>query len=170
MWGTVKKVLVTGIPGIGKSTLANVLAARGYKALDADTDEWCEWVKVEADNDEYGTPVEPNRDWMWREERIQVLLSTEDSDILFVCGCAANMRRFLPQFDHVILLSVPGTVIIERLAARTNNPYGKHPDEVARVLNLKETVEPILRSIADTEINTNAPLDEIVATVLRVVT
>ena len=41
-----KKVLLTGMSGTGKSTLADALTTRGYKANDADSDEWCEWVQV----------------------------------------------------------------------------------------------------------------------------
>jgi hypothetical protein len=106
---------------------------------------------------------------MWREDRIQALLSTEDADVLFLSGCASNMGKFLPQFDHVVLLSAPADVIVERLGARTNNSYGKHPDEVARVLGLLETVEPLLRRAAGHEIDTSAPLDDVVTSVLRLV-
>jgi shikimate kinase len=162
-----KRVLLTGISGTGKSTAIVELAARGYKAVDADSDELSEWAEVADDSNVPGTPVEPNRDWVWREDRIQALLSTEDADILFVSGCAANMGQFLPQFDHVVLLSAPADVIVERLRTRTNNPYGKHPDEVARVLDLMETVEPLLRRVAGHEINTAACLDDVVADVLR---
>jgi shikimate kinase len=155
--------------GTGKSTVIGELAARGYKAVDADCDEFSEWVAVSGDADAPGSPVEPGRDWVWREERIQELLSTEDAGVLFLSGCAQNMGKFLPQFDHVVLLSAPAEVIVERLGARTNNSYGKHPDEVARVLGLLETVEPLLRSAAGHEIDTSAGLDEVVATLLRLV-
>jgi hypothetical protein len=59
--------------------------------------------------------------------------------------------------------------IVKRLAARTNNPYGKHPDEVARVLGLLETAPPLLRRAAGHEIDTSVCLDDVVATVLRLV-
>ena len=104
---------------------------------------------------------------MWREEQIGELLDTEDTEVLFVSGCAANMGKFLPQFDLVILLTAPADVIVTRLQMRTNNVYGKQPDEVARVLSLKKSVEPLLRRAAGHEIDTNAPLDEVVASVLR---
>src|SRR5436305_14519582 len=126
--------------GTGKSTVINELAARGYKAVDADCDEFSEWVEFTGDSSPFGSPVEVDRDWMWREDRIQDLLSTEDADVLFLSGCAENMRKFLSQFDHVILLSAPADVIVERLCARTGNSYGKRPDEIARVLGLVEKV------------------------------
>lgn len=165
----VKRILLTGMSGTGTSTVASELASRGYKAVDADCDEFSEWAEVSDDAETPGTPVEPGRDWVWREERVQELLSTEDADVLFLSGCAANMKKFLPQFDHVVLLSAPADVITRRLATRTTNSYGKQPDEVARVLDLIETVEPALRKAADHEIDTRASLDDVIETVLQLV-
>ena len=154
--------------GTGTSTVTSELAARGYKAVNADSDEFSEWVEVSGDSSP-GTPVEPSRDWMWREDQVQNLLATEDAEVLFLSGCAVNMGKFMPQFDHVVLLSAPAEVIVQRLATRTTNVYGKRPEEVARVLDLIETVEPLLRSVAGYEIDTSAELEEVVATVLQLV-
>ncbi len=164
-----KRILLMGMSGTGKSTIIGALAARGYKAVDADCDEFSEWVETIGDTGTGVPTVEVGRDWVWREDRIQALLSTEDAEVLFLGGCAENMRKFLPQFDHVVLLSAPADVIVERLRTRTNNPYGKHPDEVARVLGLVEQVEPLLRRAAGHEIDTSARLDDVVATLLRLV-
>jgi broad-specificity NMP kinase len=155
--------------GTGKSTIIGELAARGYKAVDADCDEFSEWVEFTEESDEFGSPVEVGKDWMWREDRIQDLLSTEDTNVLFLSGCAENMRKFFPQFDHVLLLTAPSNVIVERLHTRTNNLYGKHPNEIARVLGLLETLEPLLRRAADYEIDTNAYIEDVVETLLRLV-
>lgn len=163
----VKRILLTGMSGTGNSTTIEALAARGYKAVDADCDEYSEWVAVSGDDDA-GSTVEAGRDWVWREDRIQSLLATEDADVLFLSGCAANMRRFLPQFDHIVLLSAPAEVIVERLRTRTNNHYGKRPEEVARVLGLVETVEPLLRRVAGHEIDTSAPLKDVVAAIIQI--
>ena len=165
-----RRILLTGISGVGKSTVTDELAQRGYKAVDADGDAFSEWVEVSGELAEAaGTPVEADRDWVWREDRIGALLVTEDTEMLFVSGCAANMGKFLPQFDSVILLTAPAAVIVTRLQTRTNNAYGRHPDEVARVLSLKDSVEPLLRRVAGHEIDTSAPLDDVVASVLRLV-
>jgi shikimate kinase len=144
--------------GTGKSTVIGKLAALGYKAIDTDYGDWHEWVNVD------GEP-----DWIWREDRIQHLLSTEDADVLFVSGTASNQGKFYRQFDHVVLLSAPTPVIVERLATRTNNPYGKRPDELARILGHVETVEPLLRRRATVEVDTSVPVDQVVETILRLV-
>jgi shikimate kinase len=100
---------------------------------------------------------------------MQDLLSAENTNLLFVSGCAENMSKFFPQFDLIVLLSAPASVIVERLHTRTTNQYGKRPEEVARVLSLMESVEPLLRRAAGYEIDTSAPLEEVVATLLQLV-
>jgi len=64
---------------------------------------------------------------MWREDAIQELLTTDDADVLFVAGCEENQVRFHTQFDYIVLLSAPTETLMERLATRTSNPYGKGP-------------------------------------------
>jgi shikimate kinase len=160
-----KRVLLTGMSGTGKSTVINELGVRGYKAVDTDYHGLSELVTVPQDQP---TGLGPGKDWVWREDRIQDLLSTDDADVLFVSGCAPNQGKFYPQFDHIVLLTAPAAVLVERLATRTK-PYGKHPDEVARVLALQQTVEPLLRAGAGLEVDTSAPLDQVVTIVLRLV-
>jgi shikimate kinase len=154
-----KRILLTGMSGTGKSTLIAALAARGYKAVDTDADTWCAWVR--------DTDGEP--DWVWREDRMRALLATEDADVLFVSGCKTNQGRFYPQFDHVILLSAPVPVLLERLASRTTNPYGKKPEELAQILAHVRSVEPLLRRTASLEVDTNAPVAVVVETILQAV-
>lgn len=161
-----KRVLLTGMSGTGKSTLICELAARGYRAIDMDDDEWSEWVNVSGDGPE---GPDAGRDWVWREDRIQRLLATEDADVLFVSGCASNQGKFHAQFDHIVLLSAPTPLIVERLATRTNNPYGKHPDELAQILRYVQTVEPLLKRSASLEVDTSVPIDQVVETVLSLV-
>jgi len=145
--------------GTGKSSVIQALAQRGYTAIDTDADGWHHWV-----HDVDGQP-----DWVWREDRIQALLSKTDAPILFVSGTVSNQVQFYPQFDHIVLLSAPTPVLLERLATRTTNPYGKHPAELARILGHIETVEPLLRRAAALEVDTSAPLDQVVETILRLV-
>src|SRR5262245_57328720 len=150
--------------GTGKSTLIRALAARGYKAVDTDSDRWSEWV-----SDPDPGAGEGAMDWVWREDRLRRLLATEDAAALFVAGCKSNQGRVYSRFDHVVLLSAPTPLLLERLATRTTNPYGKDPAELARILGHIETVEPRLRRTATVEVDTSAPLAEVLETVLALV-
>lgn len=162
-----RRILLTGMSGVGKSTVIGELAARGHRAVDVDGEEYSEWTPITGGADSGPSPQRPGMDWVWREDRIQSLLTTEGARTLFVSGCAENMRKFLPQFDCVILLSAPAPVLAERLRTRTTNAYGKEPAETARALELMASVEPLLRRIAHHEIDASASLDEVMARVLR---
>jgi len=162
-----KRVLITGMSGTGKSTLVGELAARGYKCVDADYDGWSELRSMGTVPG--GSQSAPEQEWVWREDRMQELLSTEDAEVLFVSGCASNQVKFHPRFDHIVLLSAPVPLMVERLTTRTTNPFGKNPDELGRVLEDQRIVEPMLRRVAGLEVDTSAPLDQVVATVLRFV-
>jgi dephospho-CoA kinase len=169
------RVLLTGMSATGKSTLLTELARRGYHAVDLDDPAWSEYRVLDAEvaaaagvRDVAGAGTEP--EWLWREDRVDALLSTSDADVLFAAGCAANQGRFVPRFDHVVLLTAPVEITIERLRTRTTNAFGKAPDELARILADKERIEPLLRRSADLEIDTTAPLDEVVDRLVDLVT
>jgi dephospho-CoA kinase len=161
----VKRVLITGMSATGKSTVLGQLAARGYKTVDTDYGDWTERVELPDAVDHRGA----SHEWLWREDRIAHLLSTEDAVVLFVSGTVRNQVKFYGQFDHIVLLSAPASVMRDRLRSRVNNPYGRRPDELAEILAFKQTVEPSLRRAAHLEIDTSAPLEEVVASIERLV-
>jgi broad-specificity NMP kinase len=145
-------VLVTGMSGTGKSSALHALAERGHDVVDTDDDRWSRWITL------------PNgeRDWIWREDAIEDLLVTHTHGTLFVAGCKTNQGVFYRLFDHVVLLRAPADVLLKRIAARTNNPYGKTVQERARILRDLAIVEPLLRAGATTEIDATMPLADVV--------
>jgi shikimate kinase len=162
--GAMKRVLITGLSGVGKSTVTAALAARGYRAIDIGEPEWSEY----ADSDD-PTSSEPGRDWVFREDRVAELLARDDGDVLFVSGTAANQQKFYPRFDHIVLLSAPASVMRDRMRTRSTNEYGKDPQEQDRAISLKATVEPLLRRGADLEIDTSLPVDAVVERIVALV-
>jgi dephospho-CoA kinase len=162
-----KRILLTGMSGVGKSTVIRQLKAQDHRAVDLDDPEWSEWS--DSADTEGPSPLLPGQDWVWREDRVADLLACDDADVLFVSGCASNQGHFHDQFDAIVLLSAPDSVMVQRLTSRATNAYGTHPAEVARSLQFKETIEPRLRSVASVEIDTTAPLADVVRAVLELV-
>jgi dephospho-CoA kinase len=136
--------------GTGKSTVLRALGEQGFQVVDTDTDQWSEWVTLR----------DGSKDWVWREDAVAELLDTTSD--LFVAGCKSNQGKFYPRFDTVVLLSAPIEVMLERIAERTDNPYGKSAEEQAEIIRYLAEVEPLLRASADVEIDTSGPLTGVV--------
>jgi shikimate kinase len=127
--------------GVGKSSLLLELARRGYHTVDTDYGDYHETVDGER---------------LWREDRIAALLA--EAGPLIVSGTTRNQVVFYPLFDHIVLLSAPSEVLVERLRTRTTNPYGKDPAQITETIDYLETVEPLLREAATLEVVTTVPV------------
>ena len=96
------------------------------------------------------------------------LLDRDEGDTLFFQGCVRNQGRFYDRFDAVVLLSAPARVILDRIASRTTNDYGKAPPERELILHHLETVEPLLRADCTHELDASRPLDDIVGELIAI--
>jgi dephospho-CoA kinase len=146
-------VLVTGMSGTGKSAALTELGRRGHRVVDTDYGAYSE---------EVWSPDASGYEHRWREDRIGALLDGHDNGVLFISGCVSNQAKFYPRFEAVVLLTAPAKVILERVAGRESNAFGKRDGERDRILDDLAKVEPLLRASATAEIDTRAPLDEVV--------
>ena len=153
---------MTGLSGTGKSSALAELGRRGYRVVDSDDPGWREYR-------EYEEPSELHRgEWLWVEERITELLDSDDGRSLFVQGCVRNQAKFYDRFNAVVLLSAPADVILDRVARRTTNNYGKTPVERAMILDDLANVEPLLRASCTHELDASRPLDEVVTDLIAI--
>ncbi|MBV9415946.1 MAG: AAA family ATPase [Solirubrobacterales bacterium] len=132
------RVLLTGMSGTGKSALVQELRRRGYAAYDAD--------------EGFSEPRADGR-WGWRVDLVAELLAAAEG-LLFFAGCSEEQIE-LP-FDYRVLLTAPVSIILQRLATRTGNSYGREADELSQILANLAEVEPRLRRSADLVLTTTA--------------
>ncbi|MGH2885253.1 MAG: AAA family ATPase [Solirubrobacteraceae bacterium] len=144
-----RRVLVTGMSGTGKSSALQRLRLLGFRTVDTDEGDWTEWSEAEGG-------------YVWREERIADLLAGDDGTALYVSGTVSNQGRFYDRFYAVVLLSAPANVLLSRIQWRTSNAYGKTAAQRALVLRDLAEAEPLLRRTCTHEIDATRPLADVV--------
>jgi AAA domain-containing protein len=157
------RVLVTGMPGGGKSSALAELGRRGYRVVDTDDPGWCEYRP-------YAQPLDAlhRGEWHWVEEPMARLLDSDDGRAVFVAGRAANQSTFYNRFDAIVLLSAPVDVLLDRIGRRTTNDYGKTPLERAEILADLAEIEPRLRASCTDELDASRPLEDVVADLIAI--
>jgi dephospho-CoA kinase len=144
-----RRILVTGMSGTGKSSALAELEQRGFAIVDTDRGGWSVWS--DADDG-----------YVWREARMVELLEREGGPTLYVSGTVSNQGRFYPRFDAVVLLSAPAEVLLRRITTRATNDYGKRPEERELILRHLAEVEPLLRATCTHELDATQPLYAVV--------
>ena len=144
------RVLVTGMSGAGKTTVLAELRRRGHMTVDTDYDGW----------------QLPNG--IWDEQRMHQLLAA-NPDVV-VSGTVENQAAFYDRFEHVVLLSAPLQVLVERVSTRTNNTYGGTSEQQAEIARYVDTVEPLLRRGATLELDGRRPASELADVIEGLVT
>jgi dephospho-CoA kinase len=149
----VRRILVTGMSGTGKSSALAELARRGFRTVDTDEPGW--------------TAEDVDDGQSWDEKRILQLLAEEGST-LYMSGTASNQGRFYDRFDAVVLLSAPADVVLDRISMRTTNDYGKSLEERELILMHLREVEPLLRATCTHEVDATLPLAEVVERLVEI--
>ena len=142
-------IFVTGMSGVGKSTLLAELARRGEQVVDTDSAGLAFEV-----HDAAGHVV----DHVWDEQAVTQLLDSATANNLFLAGCVSNQGMFYDRFNAVVLISVDRDVLLQRIASRSSNAYGKDEVERAAIIADLELVEPLLRATATTELDGALPV------------
>jgi hypothetical protein len=155
-----RNYLVEGLSGAGKSSVYEELIGRGYKAISTDR-AW----KYHADPDT-GLPGRPihHDNSMWDQQKAVSELESPEPELLFVCGSSRNRDRFLPYFTKIFNLRIDDDTMRRRLQERTNNDYGKQPDEVELMLRLNRSDEKPAGAI---NVDATQPLHQVVDELLR---
>jgi AAA domain len=149
----VRRILVTGMSGTGKSSVLAELGRRGFRTVETDEPGW--------------TVEDPEGGRWWDEARIEQLLA-DDGPTLFVSGTVSNQGRFYDRFDAVVLLSAPTDVLLDRIGSRTTNDYGKSRHGRQLILTHVRDVEPLLRATCTHEVDASRPLAEVVERLVEI--
>ena len=148
-----RNYLVEGLSGAGKSSVYEELIGRGYKAISTDR-AW----KLRTDRD---TGLDSS---MWDRQKALRELVSPTPDVLFVCGSSSNRDRFLHHFTKIFNLRIDDATMRRRLEERTNNDFGKQPEELDLMLELNRRDEKPAGAI---DVDATRPLHHVVDELLR---
>src|SRR6187200_3264122 len=101
---------------------------------------------------------------MWHHQRAVGELESPEPEVLFVCGSSRNRDRFLPYFTKIFNLRIDDDTMRRRLHERTNNEFGKQPEEVELMLRLNRSDEKPDGAI---DVDGTQPLDQVVDELLH---
>lgn len=167
-----KSFLVTGICGVGKTTLGRALSEKGFRAYDMDAqpnlfariDKSTGRPVVAPDNSNLAQVV--NSDWICDKAKMARMIARESAPVSFYCGAASNLAEIVPLFDGVFLLTATQDLIRERLTFRTGNSYGKTREVQDWIMTLKEPLERDMESRGAIVIDANRPIDAVARDVI----
>jgi hypothetical protein len=113
-------------------------------------------------------PVPPGwlEDFGWEVDldRVQALAAGAEatSSVTFLCGSAENELDAYRYADRIVCLVIDDATLRDRLATRTTNSFGKHPEELAASLMHNQTVADRYRDLGATLVDATRPLAEVV--------
>ena len=163
------KYLITGSPGVGKTSVVEELTKRGYKAYNTDNYREITWF----DDLQTGKPLknkppatfDPTRHgWNWRLPALKKLLNSAKN--VFVSGVTSNTIENLDLFDKVFVLHIGLDTLKDRLTDRANNDFGKHPDELREVLKDHDGSDIFWKNKGAIIINAEQPIIKVVDDIL----
>jgi dephospho-CoA kinase len=170
-------IYITGISGSGKSAIRRELKTRGYEAHDVDEDRFRSWYNRETKTKAKDQKAWPDTTVEWRKlywllvdrKKVEALSTKAQSEnkIIFLSGTTPNDNEVWDLFDKVMSLSVSDETLKQRLADRTDNNYGKHPDDLEDILSWNRALDTTMTKNGAILIDAEQPLGKVVDEILE---
>jgi len=160
------KVLITGISGTGKSTVAKALAEQEYKTIDVDkVDGLCHWFHRETGvvvdyKAELNAEFVKSHAWLCDRKKLEQLISSNKTVLVF--GMADNFNELEELFDKTILLQCSPEMFLDRIMQREDNEFGKHPEIQQLLLETYKEFECRAIKVGAVVVDASKHVDEVV--------
>lgn len=170
------KILVTGISGTGKTTLAKSLAERGYKTIDIDhIPNLCSWINRETGEKSLLSNIEdPDNEFIDSHDYVCDVVQLEEmmdrsEENVFVFGSVGDNSSLVHLFDKIILLQCGPETIVHRLESRQTNDFGKKKEVQNRMLEWRDVFDNLMVGAGAIVINTDQSIGKVVEDLEKIV-
>ena len=160
------KILITGISGVGKTTIGRELKKKGYSVLDIDEDGFCYWKnknngRVVTEEVVLDQKFINQHGWFCDMEK----LSQEVENLtppVFIIGLPENLNDLLIFADKYILLKCSPEIFLQRIMERKDNDFGKESSAQKEILATYRDFENKMIKNNASVINTEKSIGEVV--------
>lgn len=167
-----KRLFLTGISGVGKTSVANALRARGIAAVDLDSvPELCAFEHRETKQKFHPKIVEVTPGYFKEHQYVcdieylkQILLENQGKAVV-VSGTTANQAEFFHLFDGVLLLRCSPENLLKRLRERSHT-YAKTPDLQTMLVKGQSAFDSRQMELGAVPINANGSLTFVVEAIM----
>jgi len=169
-------IYVVGPAGSGKSALAMLLRARGFKAYDEDDPDVGSAHSLETGEPVTIPPLDKRdadwfsrHEWRVRESAKSRLTSLATTQPVILFGNSVKPSEQAALFDRVIYLNIDEDTLRERILKRADNDYGKSEDEMQRILEQKQASDNQYSISGALPIDATQPLEVVADAIERIV-
>ena len=163
-----KRILVSGVSGVGKTSVGRYLRELGYESTDIENIGGMFKMVHKGTNevfDDYDNAKPEhikNAEWVCDVNRLNLLLESQKSDLSFYTGIASNMDDIIPFFDKVFVLKPDSETLNRRLKNREGtDDIGNNQEGRDVVLGWKDWWESEMEKKNAILVDANGTLEEI---------
>ncbi len=164
-------ILVTGMSGVGKSTLCQLLVERGFVAYDLDEIEGlCHLYhpdgSIVADYENRRDLNMLETEYLCDIEKLRAHISRQ-SGVVFYCGFVDNFKDVAVCFEKIVLLTIPAEENKRRMSIRTTTEFAKDEKTQDELMAYKNEWEAMVAEHDPLVVDASAESEEVGVRVLQ---